>query len=555
MAGGKLNARQKMINMMYLVLTALLALNVAKEVLNAFVIINMGLLQQKESIEHKNEAILTEFSNQRIIDSANTRLQFLDSQAIYINRLSGDLISDIEKMKVEMVVKVDKVNETKALDLVKNPMKVDRKDDYDGPTRFFGTNNPPGATGRAHDLKIKINEFRKNCITVVDKVLEDPMYNTSRVQIKAEISSELNILLTNDPKDNKEYPTWEMQYFYHLPLSAALTELTKWQNFVEGAESDMLNFLWKEISRNVYKFDKIKVAVIPKSNFVTSGSNFEADVFLAAYSTNGGSLPTITYGSTVDTGTMKVPGGIVLSKDKFVDGVGKVSFPVSGSGEKTFAGTLQMTDPSGNIKTLPFSTVYNVAPPSATISPSELNVVYYGTNNPFSISVPGVASNNIIVSASGATVTGSNGKYVINPVNTTGKITVSVSARMQDGTTQRMGTQEFRIKRVPDPEILIAGKKSGSTINKDRLLLSPIIPDMSGFLFPVYANVLSVKGSVKDASGNYVPINFTGNQFDAETKRKIKAAPDGSKLYLEEIRVSVPGGNRTMTCFYILSNH
>jgi gliding motility-associated protein GldM len=546
MAGGKLNARQKMINMMYLVLTALLALNVAKEVLNAFVIINMGLLQQKESIEHKNEAILTEFSNQRIIDSANTRLQFLDSQAIYINRISGELISDIEKMKVEMVVKVDKVNETKALDLVKNPMKVDRKDDYDGPTRFFGTNNPPGATGRAHDLKIKINEFRKSCITVVDKVLEDPMYNTSRVQIKAEISSELNILLTNDPKDNKEYPTWEMQYFYHLPLSAALTELTKWQNFVEGAESDMLNFLWKEISRNAYKFDKIKVAVIPKSNFVTSGSNFEADVFLAAYSTNGGNLPTITYGSTVDTGTMKVPGGIVLTKDKFVDGVGKVSFSVSGSGEKTFAGTLQMTDPSGNIKTLPFSTVYNVAPPSATVSPDNMNVFYYGIPNPVSISVPGVASNNILVTTTGCTLSGSNGHYSATPTQQNGMAYINVSARMQDGSVQSMGRYEFRIKRVPTPELKWGRTDEGNRVPKSDVGLA-LIPFMADFQFPIYPIVTGYEISFKSTDGSIYSKHFDGNQIAPSIQSTLRQLPRGSRVNFYNVKISVPGGSRNVS--------
>jgi gliding motility-associated protein GldM len=552
MAGGKMNARQKMINMMYLVLTAILALNVASEVLNAFVVINMGLLQQNKSLDSKNESVITDFSNQNTLDPNNTRIKFLNEQALYIKRISDELSKEIENMKVDMVMKVDKVDQTKALDLVVNPMKVNRKDDYDGPTHFFGTGNPPGTSGKAHDLKLKLNDFYKKCMSVVDKVIEQA---DNKKELRLEIENKLKIITTPDPEGNKEYPTWEMEYFYHLPLSAALTELTKWQNFVKGAEGDMLAFLWNDISRFVFKFNEVRVAVIPKSNFITSGSNFEADIFLAAYSTNGSNLPTIVYGSSVDTGTMKVGGGVTLEKDKFVNGVGKVAFPVSGMGEKTFAGTLQLKDPSGNLKTLPFSTTYNVAPPSASIAPTQLKVVYYGVDNPFSISVPGVAPNQISVTASNASVTGSNGNYTINPSSTTGKITIQVSAKMADGSVKRMGTEEFRIKRVPNPEIMIAQKPTGSSVNKNTMAASPIIPDMSGFLFPVYATVISVKGSVKGSGEGLNPFSFSGNVFPSNVQKMIRDAPNNSKLYLDEIRVSAPGGNRTLSAVYIITNN
>lgn len=554
MASGKMNARQKMINMMYLVLTAMLAINVAKEVLDAFVVINMGLLQQKESLEQKNETVINDFSNQLLIDPANKRLAFLNEQALYIKQVSDKLTLEIEQMKVDLVKKVDGVDESKAREVIVDPMKADRKDDYDGPTHFFGTDKAPGNSGKANELKKKLESYRRECMVIVDKVLADSVYSQNRRTIRNEIEQKLNILLTNDPKDSKQYPTWEMQYFYHLPLSAALTELTKWENFVRGAEGDMLAFLWEEISRNAFKFDKIKVAVIPKSNFVTSGSNFEADVFLAAYSTNGGNSPVITYGSGVNETTLQVDGGTVLEKDRFVDGVGKISIPASGSGERTFAGTYQMKDPSGNVKTLPFSTTYNVAPPSATIEHTQLNVVYFGVDNPFTIAVPGAAPNQLVVSTNGGTLTGSNGNYVINPKNSTGKISVSVGIRTADGNIQRMGAKEFRVKKVPNPVIKFCGQESNTNVSKTRAANSPIIPDMSDFLFPVYAKVISVKGAIKRSDTGYQNFNFTGNVFPTNVSNMIKTAPNGSKLYLDEIKVSVPGGNRNLNAVYTLVN-
>lgn len=212
-----------------------------------------------------------------------------------------------------------------------------------------------------------------------------------------------------------------------------------------------------------------------------------------------------------------------------------------------------MKDPSGNIKTLPFSTTYNVAPPSATIAPTQLNVVYYGVDNPFSISVPGVAPNQLLVSSTGGTVRGANGNYVINPTGASGKITVNVSARMADGKTQRMGSQEFRVKKVPNPEILWCGKPPGSTVRKSEAMNSPIIPDMSGFLFPVYATITKVKGYYSGSSG-LIPIDFTGNVLPQKVKDMIRNGSGSSKIFFDEIKVNVPGGTRTLYGSYTIVN-
>ena len=547
MAGGKLNARQKMINMMYLVLTAILALNVAKEVLDAFVVINMGLLQQKESLEGKNTAMLNQFNTQLLVDSSNQRLQFLNKQALFIKKISDELNTDIEKMKVDLVVQVDGVDVSKAVDVVNNPIKVDKKDNYDGPTRYFGTDDPPGTKGKAHELKQKISTYREQCMQVVDQVLAGNK-NPNSKELRTGIEKKLDLLLTKDPASPSEFPTWEMQYFYHLPLAAALTELTKWENFVKGAELDMLNFLWEEIARNVYKFDAIRVAVIPKSNFVTSGANFEADVFLAAYSSGGNNLPTIVYGSSVDTSNMHVPGGTTLEKDHYVNGVGKVSFPVSGAGEKTFAGTLQIKDPSGNLKTLPFSTTYNVAPPSATVSPDMMNVFYYGLSNPVSVSVPGVASNNISVSGTNCTLTGSNGHYQALPTQQSGKAYVNVSARMQDGTSRPMGRYEFRIKTVPTPQVRWGQNKTGFRVPAQEGT-QPLIPYMENFDFNIFPVVTSFDFSVSRGDGDsFGEKGVRGSQIPAKYHPYLKTLKRGSKVYFDNIKMTVPGGTRTTSC-------
>ncbi len=552
MAGGKLNARQKMINMMYLVLTALLALNVAKEVLNAFVVINMGLLQQKQSIDSKNTAMLNQFNNQLVWDTANQRLKYLSEQALYIQKISDEFSKEVEQMKVDLVVKVDDVDNTKALEVIKDPMQVQHMDDYDGPTRFFGTDDAPGTNGKAHELKNKISTYRENCLKVVDMVLETRGDKSKNKEVKNDITLKLDLLLTNDPKDNKEYPTWEMQYFYRLPLVAALTELTKWENFVKGAELDMLTFLWEDLNAQIYKFDQVKVAVIPKSNFVTSGSNFEADVFLAAYSSNGSNPPTIVYGTGVDSNTLNVTGGVTLSPDNIKNGVAKISVPVNGQGERTFAGTLQLSDPSGNIKKLPFSTKYNVAPPTATVSPTSMNVFYYGLPNPVSISVPGIASNNISVSGQGCTVTGSNGNYIATPTQQNGKAYINVSARMQDGTTKSMGRYEFRVKRVPNPEVKWGRRLEGDPMPKNETSQA-LIPYMDDFDFNLYPVITKYDLQVIDKSGIIFSKNDNqGNQIPIAYQNQLKALNKGVRVNFNNIKITVPGGTRTVNASWVI---
>src|SRR5688572_14738760 len=173
MAGGKLSPRQKMINMMYLVLTALLALNISKEVLHAFVVVNIGLLQQKANIESKNASTIAEFENQVLVNPKNDKIKMYRDQAHEVSTKAKELNDFIEKMKIEMVMKTDGVDEAKAKERVEHPFQIDRKDDYDRTTTYFGTNKAPGDVGKAHDLKVKLEQYKKDLIGYIQT--KDPV--------------------------------------------------------------------------------------------------------------------------------------------------------------------------------------------------------------------------------------------------------------------------------------------------------------------------------------------------------------------------------------------
>jgi len=545
MAGGNLSPRQKMINMMYLVLTALLALNISKEVLNAFVVINMGLNQQRANLEQKNEATINQFQSQVITNPKNEKIKKFKEQADEIAKESKILADYIEEMKIALVTTVDGVDETEAKNRVEHPALVSKKDDYDKPTHFFGTGDPPGTKGKANELKTKLAAFKSKLLTYVESNDKEGLDR---------INKNLGILNTEDPKGGEgghgeTHSTWEMQYFYHLPLSAALTELTKWQNIVRGAESEMLTYLWDRISANAFKFDRVEAKIVPKSTFVISGSNFEAEVFLGAISTSV--KPVIIYGTAVDSASREVAGAQTLPETQIVDGKGLLQIPASGSGERTIGGVVKYMNPStGQETSYPFSTVYNVSPPSATVSPTKMNVFYRGLDNPVSISVPGVAPNNIVVGGSGGSISGGNGQYIVKP-GAGNEMNITVSAKMPDGKSTSMGSFKFRVKDVPMPVIVWGGQKNGGKVTAGSGAASPLIPQMEDFDFEVYSQIKSFSIAFSLNGSYFQKPNINGNQIPSDISGKIKGLPRGTKVYFDDIKVLLPGGKtRTTSAVY-----
>ncbi len=532
MAGGG-SPRQKMINMMYMVLTALLALNVTKEILDAFVVVNVGLSQQKANLEAKNVATLQEFETQVQTNAKNPKIKDFRDKAFAANQLSNELVDHIEKMKLEFI----KTNEglktdAEAQKLLDDPFLVQGKDNYDISTNYFGTGEGKGDKGNANALKLKLEDFKTSLLALV----EDKHKEKLKIRLDQLINTNDPELTEDQRKKGMEPKTWETFYFFHLPASAALVELTKWENIVRGTESEMLTHLWDQISATAFKFDAVEAKIIPKSTFVTSGSNFEAEVFLAAFSTSV--KPEIIYGTKVDSAKGDVENGVKLDSTSYKDGKGLISIPATGSGERTFAGVIKLNNPAtGEETAYPFATSYSVAPPSATVSPTMMNVFYAGLDNPISVSVPGVSPNNIIVAGPG--LTGSNGTYNVKPNSSSREMTINVSAKQPDGRVMSMGAFKFRIKRVPTPVVTWAGVREGR-ISVAAASNSPIIPIVDGFDFPVYPTIISFDFTI-NVKGNLTTNNVKGNRIPANLAAQIKSLPVGTKMYIENVRANVPG--------------
>jgi gliding motility-associated protein GldM len=514
--------RQRMIQMMYLVLTALLALNVSKEILDSFLIVNESLITTNENFTRKIEGSYASFDQQKSLNEAKVLPFWKKAQTA--RQLTKDLIAYIQKVRATVISKEGKISVEEA-DTI-NIRNVSARDKYDEGTAYMIGNSDDGSAGEAAVLKNKIIEYKKAMIELLN-----PKYRKT-----IETNFGLNVEGPFYDADHKAQ-NWEVHSFYRTILAANVVILNKTIAEVKNAEFDVVSQLYSEVSVADFKFDQIGAKIVPKSNYVLSGESFEADIFVAAYDSKQN--PVIKIGSGVDSSTYAISGE-VMNVDA-VNGVGKLKMAAGGMGIRQYGGVI--TVPSGDgLKSYPFSGEYIVAQPSATISPTKMNVFYIGVDNPVSISVPGVANDKVRVNISGGggsiTKTG-NGLYNVR-VTTQGACKVSVSAELGGGSSRSMGGMDFRVKKVPDPVAYIGGVKSGP-IGKGVLSASCVIPKMEAFDFELSFRITSFSLSM-NLAGDFVTKSTSGNCLSGEMKSMIDKAGRGQKIYIEDIKAVGPDG-------------
>jgi hypothetical protein len=207
-----------------------------KESLHAFALFNIGLLQQNSNVEMKNDALLRQFENQLVTNPKNESIKQAHDQAMVVAKMSKEVNDYIVQLKVDLIKYSDNIDEAKARERESNPFLVKNKGNYDRPTMFLGTNAPPGNQGKAHELKIKLVDYRTFLLANVKDAQKQDMGNN------------LGVLDVKDNESKEEFAaTWEIFHFYHLPQSAALAELTRWQLIVRQAENDLLQYLLNQV--------------------------------------------------------------------------------------------------------------------------------------------------------------------------------------------------------------------------------------------------------------------------------------------------------------------
>ncbi|MGE5425143.1 MAG: gliding motility protein GldM [Syntrophothermus sp.] len=534
MAGYKETPRQKMIAMMYLVLTALLALNVSKQILDAFVLVNESMETTNENFAQKLDNTYSKFKIQYQLNPGKVK-PFWD-KAQKAHTLSNGMAAYIDSLKYTLIQITDGMESYQAA--TKVPLKdTKRKDNYDRGTTFFIGQSHDGSSGEARKLKNRIVDYRNQLLGLVDEKY--------RGNLKIGLDTEGPYYDMDGKKQN-----WEMHNFYRTILAADVTILNKIKAEVFNAEFDVTNNLLSSISAEDFKYDKIDARVIPKSRYVFLGDDYDAEIVVAAYDTK--SNPMVSYMMGADTLTpANFKNATALTSE---NGVVRLKLPGSGEGLKKYAGIIKMISPLGDTLTFHFKDEFIVAKPGLTISPSKMNVFYIGVDNPVDITVPG-SPEKVIPSISVGKIRQEGKGFIVYDLPKSGakEAVINVSA-VFSGKAKSMGNYTARLKRVPDPEAKIAGKRDGF-IAKNLLLASPyVICEMPvGFDFDLKFQVVSFD-FVTDQGGDVQTVKVNGNRFNSEIIGRLQNAKKNKRIYIENITVRGPDGDRNIPSFILKIN-
>lgn len=545
MSNAKETPRQKMIGMMYLVLTCLLALNVTKEVLQGFVTINESIETTNSNFTANTKNMMKAFDD--AIKKGKNEVKPYYAKAKEVTQLSQTTFDYITTLKQNIQQYTEDVKGSDTMKLA----RIENLDNFDKPTYLL---IGPDET-KPVDTKYSAKELRKNITTLtsaLNKMIDDMHETKGTVIPKADydiLKEKIKLFTPHDnfkDKDGKAIG-WEIKNFYNMPLAGVITNLSKMQSDIRSIESEMVTTFASAAGKLNLILNDFQARIVPVSNYVQSGSPFTADVFLTASSSEFTDENMQFVLGDMDTATGKLAeGAIILPIDK---GTGKINIPTSIAGHKEISGWIKLKGADGFYKYFKYNNEYVVANSAVAVSPDKMNVFYIGVDNPLTVSAAGVAPTDLVVNVSGcgANLTSNgNGKYIAKAV-TPGTCIVTVMQRTPDGLKQQGPPQVFRVKKFPNPPLKVAGKSTYGSLDMklaDAKNINVLGVDNAGFDFIAQFNmkkfsVCTVIGGT--ASQAYV---CSGNQLSQEAKDALKKLKVGSKVYFEDIEVNAPDGPR-----------
>ena len=501
----RVSPRQKMINLMYLVLMAMLALNVSSDVLNGFSLVSDSLNKSTQNANHVNNDIYEAFDEQ--MRNNPTKVKEWYDKAQYVRNISDSLYNLAEELKVAIVRESD--GKEGDVNNIRN------REDLEASTQIMLA---PG-TGRGKELRAAINNYR-------DKIVKMVTDKEKREIISSSLSTEV------PAKGRLLGKNWQEYMFENMPTAAAVTLLTKLQSDIRYAEGEVLHNLISNVDVKDIRVNQLNAYVIPSSQTVVQGGRFSAQIIMAAVDTTR--RPTIYIG------------GQQIKSER-----GLYETVCSKTGDFTLNGFIEMLNGDGETIKREFSQKYTVVAPSATVSADIMNVLYAGYDNPMSVSVPGIPSNKLNVSMTGGTLTQKgDGHYIARPTNPGGDAVFTVSAQ-NEGRTQEMGKFTFRVRKLPDPAPFIAYADGNGGTNHFRggNLSKQILMGTEGIGAAIDDGLLNITFRVQgfqtifyDAMGNAVPFKSNGASFTDQQKNQIRGLARGKRFYITEVHAIGPDG-------------
>jgi gliding motility-associated protein GldM len=495
-----------MINLMYIVLTAMLALNVSSDVLDGFTQVHDGLNRTNSNVGLRNSAIygqLGAFAEQ----NPDKGQAWLD-KASDVRRATATLVAYVDSLKYEIVRRVDGKDA--------DPDNIVNRDDLEAAAVvMLSPGNPRGTI-----LRQRIDAYSDYVLSLL------PDSTTRRTVGEALDTKAVTRRGTLAPQ------SWEESRFDQQPVVAAVTLLTKLQNDILYAEGEALSSLLSHVDAGDVRVNELNALVLPQSRMVMRGGKYSANILLAAVDTTARPLVFVE--------------GKQLSNDR-----GLYEINTGSTGTFTYKGWLEVPHGDGTSTRHDFSSSYTVIEPMATVSATMMNVLYAGIENPVGISVPGVAMTDISATMTNGSLNRQGDHWVAKPATVGQDAVITVTATM-DGRPVNVATTTFRVRKLPDPTPFIAFKDANGATDHyrgGRPFAKALLMQAQGLqaaiddgLLDTPFNVLGFETVFFDSSGNAMPEVSDGANFSARQKQQFQRLSRGKRFYISRIRAVGPDG-------------
>ncbi len=495
MAGGKLSPRQKMINLMYLVFIAMMALNMSKEVLSAFGLMNEKLTESNTLSTERNNSFMTGLAEK--VSEQPEKYTPLKEKADQISVLSNEFNAYLDKVKSEITADLSDATDYEAMD---KSTTLDQK-------FFAGGKVTPGA----QEFLDNVSKYRDGVSAAIKEVKE----------VDESVANDvIKTFSTDDVKDrsgvNKKWLNYNFEGF---PLVATLTKLTQMQADVKTTESKVLSALLAGQQASELSFSNYEAIVVADKTAFFSGEKFKGRIVLGRFDA-----------------TLKPTKVMVNGKEQTEVQNGQImlDFPAGNVGERDVAGELEFKEGDSIVK-IPIKSSYTVIPRpnSAVISADKMNVVYRGVNNPMTISIPGVP--NVNAKAPGLRKVGGAGKYMMNVTTVKSReVSIRVSGALANGTTVS-DSKKFRIKDIPRPVGTVRGEDGSIKMARNALSISSIGAILPDFDFDIKLKVTGFKFKVEGQP----TVSIRGGRLDSKAKSALRKAKRGSSVQIIDIKAQL----------------
>jgi gliding motility-associated protein GldM len=511
--------RQKMINMMYLVLTALLALNVSAEILNAFKTVNNSITTSNGVVSEKNNLTYSAFEKALSDPQTKANAEIWAPKAKQIQKISSSMYNTIDGMKhllkIESQFEIDKEGKEKFNDA-----------NLDAATRVFDKD------GKGKILYDSLADYKKQMLAVLnpEEFKDNKVLYEEVAKAKASFEKQLPLDLsvpqsqTGAAKSGDDVKDWVTNYFHMTPTIAAITILSKFQNDVKNSESQMVDYCYKQIGSVKVVYNQFEAFAGTNATYLMPGDELEIQAGIGAFS--AAAKPDITINGVRQT----------LN----ADGVADYKTKVEGAGEHTVTVNIAYTKPDGTVATIPKTIKYTVGLPSgASIFLEKMNVVYIGVDNPMTISGGSVGREKVHASFAtpGGTLTNTGGDHYVARATTPGMSKIIINANGKNF--------EFpiRVKNLPLPAGFIGSKKGGSISSAEFKAIGGLIARLEDSDFEAPFKVVSYKlGAIGGSVSQYTEANNEGNRWSGTAQAIVQRSSPGTNIFFDQIRVVGPDG-------------